>query len=318
MEGLRTSVRDLEHASDEIKDALVAHGVTRVTVMQEACMEAAIGRGKDVLCRAPTGSGKTLAYVIPIAMAIERDGGVQAIIMLPTRELASQVMTHAERYCGLSWTGACALCVGGAAGKPQEDAIRAGACVVIGTPGRIREFIERRVISLRGVKIQVLDEIDRLLDGGFEGDVEAAMKPPGSCQTLCFSATISAALSRFLEKKLVPGYVEVHHSGHGGSNVGGRVEHLSYAAKGGDESVGVAVLEAIDAYASERVDGRVVGQAIVFTETKSSAERLRATLTNMLTTVRIHASPRSFFFPRVVDDEENFKGFMRSESVPCS
>jgi superfamily II DNA/RNA helicase len=209
--------------------------------------------------------------------------GVRATVTLPTRELASQVLTHAKRYCG---EDECALVVGGASAQVQEDAIRRGARVVIGTPGRLKEFVDKRVFSLATVKIQVLDEIDRLLDGGFEGEIEAVMKPPGTCQTLCFSATISAALSRFLDRKLVPGYVEVHASGLGGSNVGGKVEHLSFATKHTDESIGIAVIDALQHYASARVDGTVGGQAIVFTETKTTAERLRATLSNMLTTVR--------------------------------
>jgi len=284
----RTRVEDVERfVSDDVKRALAAHGIERLTGMQEECLAAARGRGTDVVCRAPTGSGKTLAYVLPIAHALEsRSGvGVRAMVVAPTRELANQVKTHVERYCGER--DACALCVGGAAAKPQEDAIRVhGATIVVGTPGRIKEFIERGVIEMKTVEIQVLDEIDRLLDGGFEGEIEAVMKPPGTCQTLCFSATISPALSRFLDRKLVPGYAEVLATGRGGSNVGGRVEHLSYTTKAGDDATGIAVVDALEHYASKRVDGRVGGQAIVFTETKSTAERLRATLTNLLTTVR--------------------------------
>ena len=320
----RTRVEDVERfVSDDVKRALAAHGIERLTGMQEECLAAARGRGTDVVCRAPTGSGKTLAYVLPIAHALESGSGaregVRAIVVAPTRELANQVKTHVERYCGAR---VCALCVGGAAAKPQEDAIRVhGAKIVVGTPGRIKEFIERGVIEMKTVEIQVLDEIDRLLDGGFEGEIDAVMKPPGTCQTLCFSATISSALSRFLDRKLVPGYAEVLATGRGGSNVGGRVERLSYATKAGDDATGIAVVDALEHYASKRVDGRVGGQAIVFTETKSMAERLRATLTNQLTTVRT----RSSFFRytsrvdrSLVDDEQNFKGFMRLESVPCS
>lgn len=286
MDGLRTSTSALTLAHEDVRTRLIAHGVTRVTVTQELALEAVMRDEKDVVVAAPTGSGKTLAYVIPIACAIARDGdreGVMAMVITPTRELAGQVMGEMVKYCG---EGACAACAGGGDGKAQEEAIRGGARVVVGTPGRIREFIGRKIIALRGVRIQVLDEIDRLLDGGFEGDIEAVMKPPGTCQTLCFSATISVALSRFLERKLVPGYVQIQHFGRDGSNVGGKVEHLSYASKGGDASVGAAVVEAVECYASERVDGRVGGQAIVFTETKVAAERLRATLTNLLSTVR--------------------------------
>ena len=164
----------------------------------------------------------------------------------------------------------------------------------------------------------MLDEIDRLLDGGFEGEIDAVMRPPGTCQTLCFSATISAALSRFLDRKLVPGYAEVIVAGRGGSNVGGTVEHLAYATKSGDDAVGSAVVDALEHYAGKRVDGRVGGQAIVFTETKSTAERVRAMLTNMLTTVRAFEFFSSFSIESVVGDEQTIKGFMRLESVPCS
>ena len=316
-----------KYVSAATRARLRARGIDALNAMQLAVCEAAVGRRADATCRAPTGSGKTLAYVLPIAKMLERaardgsgggggGGAVRAMVVTPTRELASQVRTQCERYCG---EGSSALCVGGASAKAQEDAIRkGGAKIVVGTPGRMKEFIDRGVIEPRAVEIQVLDEIDRLLDGGFEGEIDAVMRPPGTCQTLCFSATISAALSRFLDRKLVPGYAEVVVAGRGGSNVGGMVEHLAYATKSGDDAVGSAVVDALEHYAGEHVDGRVGGQAIVFTETKSTAERVRAMLTNMLTTVRAFEFFSSFSIESVVDDEQTIKGFMRLESVPCS
>ena len=130
--------------------------------MQLAVCEAAVGRRADATCRAPTGSGKTLAYVLPIAKMLERaardgsgggggGGAVRAMVVTPTRELASQVRTQCERYCG---EGSSALCVGGASAKAQEDAIRkGGAKIVVGTPGRMKEFIDRGVIEPRAVEI---------------------------------------------------------------------------------------------------------------------------------------------------------------------
>ena len=316
-----------KYVSAATRARLLARGIEALNAMQLAVCEAATGRGADATCRAPTGSGKTLAYVLPIAKMLERaardgsgggggGGAVRAMVVTPTRELASQVRAECERCCG---EGSSALCVGGASAKAQEDAIRKGrAKIVVGTPGRMKEFIDRGVIDARAVEIQVLDEIDRLLDGGFEGEIDAVMRPPGTCQTLCFSATISAALSRFLDRILVPGYAEVIVAGRGGSNVGGTVEHLAYATKSGDDAVGSAVVDALEHYAGKRVDGRVGGQAIVFTETKSTAERVRAMLTNMLTTVRAFEFFFSFSIESVVGDEQTIKGFMRLESVPCS
>lgn len=275
--------------------SLLERGIERLTAAQERTLRAARGRGADVVCRAPTGSGKTLAYVLPIVGTVEDEGGrgtgVRAVVVTPTRELAAQV---AAEFGRCAEAGACAVVTGGGSAQAQEDAIRVGnAWIVVGTPGRLKEFVERGVIDLRTVEVQVLDEIDRLLDGGFEGEIEAVMRPPGSCQTLCFSATISASLSRFLDRRLVPGYAEIIEEGHGGSNVGGRVEHLCFSTKAGDEAIAMAVADALEHYASERVDGKVGGQAIVFTDTKSTAERVRVTLANMFSTVRLLS--REFF-----------------------
>lgn len=301
-----------------VMTSLKARSIERLTTIQERTLRAARAARADVVCRAPTGSGKTLAYVLPIADALwcekesrEGEDGVRAMIVTPTRELAAQVAAECERCCG---TESCAVVVGGASAKAQEDAIKVKrAKIVVGTPGRLKEFVERGVIDLRTVETQVLDEIDRLLDGGFEGEIEAVMRPPGACQTLCFSATISSSLSRFLDRRLVPGYAEIVSEGLGGSNVGGRVEHFCFATKAGDDAIGMAVAQALEHYASERVDGKVGGQAIVFTETKLTAERVRATLTNMFTTVRVYIflsiqnQVCSLVASLIVDDEQNLR-----------
>jgi len=278
--------------------SLLERGIERLTTTQTRTLRAARARGADVVCRAPTGSGKTLAYVLPVVGMVEecevRGRGVVAVVVTPTRELAAQV---AAEFGRCAEAGACAVVTGGASVQAQEDAIRVGnARIVVGTPGRLKEFVERGVIDPRTVRVQVLDEIDRLLDGGFEGEIEAVMRPPGSCQTLCFSATISASLSRFLDRRLVPGYAEIIAEGHGGSNVGGQVEHLCFSTKAGDEAIAMAVADALEHYASERVDGKVGGQAIVFTDTKATAERVRVTLANMFSTVRLRSREFDLLF----------------------
>jgi superfamily II DNA/RNA helicase len=290
-------------------------GVTHLTPVQERTLRAVIVDERDVLVQAPTGSGKTLAYLLPIAHALAKNdalvksggGGVSytpgspsAIVFLPTRELAAQVFAHAEKHVTAAGYPT-VLCVGGAPDAPQIAALKAGARVVIGTPGRIKEFVDRGVIKTDAVIVQVLDEADRLLDGGFEMDVEAVMRPPGGqCRTMCLSATMPAQLARFLQRRLPPDHAEVSLHGRGGSNVGGTLEHLAMSCHPND--VVATILAAVDAYAHGGGDGcggagvsetknnlnlgagdwkktSVTGQAIVFVETKASAEQLSGTLT---------------------------------------
>ena len=281
--------------STEAKDRMKAVGITHLTPVQERTIRAVVVDRLDVLVRAPTGSGKTLAYLLPIAHALARlppadlstPGRPNAIVFLPTRELAAQVHEHAERHVAAAGFP-CALVVGGADEKSQLAAVRANARCVIGTPGRIKEFVDRGVIKTDGVIAQVLDEADRLLDGGFERDVESVMTPPGgAARTMCLSATMPQSLARFLQRQLPPDHAVIDMFGKGGGNVGGSVEHLAATTRPID-LVGV-VLDAIDAYASgggqshrgDIDDGqsqRATGQTIVFVETKAFAEQLSGTL----------------------------------------
>jgi superfamily II DNA/RNA helicase len=301
--------------TQEAKARVKAVSVTHLTPVQERTLRAVIVDERDVLVQAPTGSGKTLAYLLPIAHALAKNdalvksggGGVSytpgspsAIVFLPTRELAAQVFAHAEKHVTAAGYPT-VLCVGGAPDAPQIAALKAGARVVIGTPGRIKEFVDRGVIKTDAVIVQVLDEADRLLDGGFEMDVEAVMRPPGGqCRTMCLSATMPAQLARFLQRRLPPDHAEVSLHGRGGSNVGGTLEHLAMSCHPND--VVATILAAVDAYAHGGGDGcggagvsetknnlnlgagdwkktSVTGQAIVFVETKASAEQLSGTLT---------------------------------------
>ena len=264
--------------------------------------------GRDVLVQAPTGSGKTLAYLLPLAHALAAEdasgpcdatphapGLPSAIVFLPTRELAAQVFAHAEAHVSAAGFP-CVLCVGGVPEAPQMAAIASGrGRVVVGTPGRVKEFFDRGAIRTDALIVQVLDEADRLLDGGFEQDVEAVMRPPGGrCRTMCLSATMPPRLARFLQRRLPPNHAEVSLHGRGGGNVGGAVEHLALTCHP-DDAIGT-ILAAVDAYAPKggagaeggEESGRGAGgnspvaaargQAIVFVETKAAAERLAGTL----------------------------------------
>ena len=154
--------------------------------------------GKDVIGEAATGSGKTLAFASGIIQRTEKGQGIQALIITPTRELAQQVadmITSLSKYKPLNITSI----YGGVSINPQIQNLRR-ANVVIGTPGRLWDHIQRKTIDLRRIKVLVLDEADRLLDMGFLPDVERIIrKIPERRQTLLFSATIGSEVSRLAE-----------------------------------------------------------------------------------------------------------------------
>ena len=271
-------------------------GITHLTPVQERTLRAIIVERLDVLVQAPTGSGKTLAYLLPLAHALEANDSIgdearfrgpgfpSALVVLPTRELAAQVFEHAEKHVARAGFP-CVLCCGGADERAQISGIKNGARVVIGTPGRIKAFVDRGVVKTEGVVFQALDECDRLLDGGFERDVEEVVRPPGGkTRTACFSATMPPGVVRFLQKRLPPDHATVTLRNAAGGNVGGGVEHLAFVTPA-EGKIG-AVIDAVDAYADgaraenplRHASSRVTGQTIVFVETKVHAERLAGAL----------------------------------------
>lgn len=157
--------------------------------------------GKDVIAGSATGSGKTLVFGSVIIKDCQRGKGIQALILTPTRELAEQVSNHLKgfsRYNPLSIV----VVYGGVSINPQIDALRT-ADVVVGTPGRILDHMERRTIDFRKVKILVLDEADRMFDMGFREDVEDIIgECPRQRQTMLFSATLSEEVSRLADRHM--------------------------------------------------------------------------------------------------------------------
>jgi len=149
--------------------------------------------GKDVIGGSATGSGKTLAFGAGLIQHSEHGRGVQALVLTPTRELADQVtkaLRLFSRYRPLKIIDV----YGGVSINPQIDALRY-ADIVVGTPGRILDHLERGTLRLQAVKILVLDEADRMLDMGFIDDVERIISQcPKERQTLLFSATLSPEL----------------------------------------------------------------------------------------------------------------------------
>src|SRR5450432_3395529 len=149
------------------KERLASVKFVTPTPVQAAAIPQAL-EGKDILATAQTGTGKTLAFLIPVMEKLlkAKTNTVQALVLVPTRELAMQVVDVYNALRGKQLTPA-ALVVGGLAEGAQIQAIRRGARMVVATPGRLQDFIDRKLINLTTVQTLVLDESDRMLDMGF-------------------------------------------------------------------------------------------------------------------------------------------------------
>jgi ATP-dependent RNA helicase DeaD len=191
-------------ANAALQRALVARGYTEPTTVQSAVLAPEIGE-RDLLVSAQTGSGKTVAYGLAFASTIMVNDALPpptaplALIIAPTRELAIQV--HAELAWLYEHTGARVVsCVGGMDPRREQRALAAGCHIVVGTPGRLQDHLERRHLDVSGLKVVVLDEADEMLDLGFRDELEFILgTTPTERRTLLFSATIAreiAALAR--------------------------------------------------------------------------------------------------------------------------
>jgi ATP-dependent RNA helicase RhlE len=218
--------------------------------------------GKDVLATAQTGTGKTLAFLIPIIEMLLREPAsqVNALVLLPTRELAMQVHEQYEAL-RVKITPKASLVIGGVNEKAQIQGIRVGAGLVIATPGRLQDFISRNLVDLRHIKILVLDEADRILDMGFLPAIQRIVGIlPKRRQTLCFSATLEQSVARLVNDYMrQPVRVEL------GSVLkpAESVELKAYEVRPGEK---MDVLRHL-LYAEK-------GQTLVFTRTKRGTQRL--------------------------------------------
>ncbi len=175
--------------SETLKKRITACNFITPTPVQAGAIPPAL-EGKDILATAQTGTGKTLSFLLPIIEKIEAEKtrGATALILLPTRELAMQVE---KAFKQLTSNISVALVVGGMAEGPQIEAMRRGARLIVATPGRLEDYIARKITRLDGVKILVLDEVDRMLDMGFKPAIRRiADILPKERQTLCYSATL--------------------------------------------------------------------------------------------------------------------------------
>jgi ATP-dependent RNA helicase RhlE len=183
-----------------LKDNLARNCFVEPTPIQAAAIEPAL-QGRDVIATAQTGTGKTLAFVLPIIERLTRrpgQSGIRAVVLAPTRELALQIQETFLMMAAGSGIQA-GIAVGGMNEQRQLQTIRKGAQVVIATPGRMFDFVNRKLFNLRHLEILVLDEADRMLDMGFLPTITKLMAAmPEERQTLFFSATIESSVKHLI------------------------------------------------------------------------------------------------------------------------
>ena len=181
--------------SEPVAGALRSRGISEPFPVQKLVIEDVLA-GTDVLVQSPTGSGKTLAFGVPIADRLDSNGPrPAALVLAPTRELASQIVDEMGSICRARALKLAAV-YGGVGINPQIKAVRS-AHVVVATPGRLEDLIERRAIDLSRIRILVLDEADRMLDMGFKPAVDRIVSLlPRKRQTLFFSATLEGAAGK--------------------------------------------------------------------------------------------------------------------------
>jgi ATP-dependent RNA helicase RhlE len=181
------------------KERLAAASFSTPTPVQAAAIPQAL-EGKDVLATAQTGTGKTLAFLIPIMEQFlqRKTHGVGALVLVPTRELAMQVVEVYNTIRGRMLQPA-ALVVGGLSEGTQISALRKGARLVVATPGRLEDFLDRKLVNFKDLRVLVLDEADRMLDMGFIPAIRRiASVLPKDRQTMCFSATLEASVAHLV------------------------------------------------------------------------------------------------------------------------
>jgi ATP-dependent RNA helicase RhlE len=251
---------------------------TEPTPIQEQAIPIILS-GADLIGCAATGTGKTAAFLLPLLdriSAVTRDG-VRSLIVAPTRELAGQIATHLRRLDPQGRVRTATL-VGGENIDRQIRELRRGVAVVIATPGRLIDHLDRNSIDLSRIEVLVLDEADRMLDMGFLPDIRRILaKLPAKRQTLLFSATMSPAIETLARSTLLqPQLVEVSPRGRAAVTVA----QTAYPVALGSKTA--LLLHLLESEGYQRV--------LVFTRTRRGAERLARLLASREYEVnRIHA-----------------------------
>lgn len=173
-----------------LQENLAAMGYQSMTEVQAASLPPALA-GSDIIAQAKTGSGKTASFAIPLLLKINpRDFGAQALVLCPTRELSSQVAGEIRKIARYRQNIKVVTLCGGQSIGPQIGSLEHGAHIIVGTPGRIKDHLRKKTLSLARVDTVILDEADRMLEMGFMEDLQTIIgETPSERQTLLFSAT---------------------------------------------------------------------------------------------------------------------------------
>ncbi len=247
----------------EIARAVREKGYEAPTPIQKGTIPGVIA-GRDLIGCAQTGTGKTAAFTLPILHRLRTGarGRLRALILTPTRELALQIGESLRVY-GRHVRLASAVIHGGVPYRPQEMALRRGVDILVATPGRLLDHMQRGKIDFRSLEVLVLDEADRMLDMGFIRDVRRIIRAlPGRRQTLFFSATMPDEVRR-LSKEILrdPVNVEV-------------APRRSAPAPGVRQSLLPVARERKRELLAHLVEKEARGQTLVFTKTKHGADKL--------------------------------------------
>ncbi len=250
--------------SADLVAALAAEGINAPFQVQERALPIVLAGG-DLLAKSPTGSGKTLAFGIPLVQRTDRSQGrPSSLVLVPTRELAVQVadvIAMLAKPRGLS----VATAVGGVALGPQAKAA-ARAHILVATPGRLQDLIDRRLVSVEHVHVLVLDEADRMLDMGFKPQVDKIVRRlPEQRQTLFFSATLDGEVGE-LARAYTSGAVRIE-ADLPSEALPGAIDHQFVPVTAENK-----VDKLVDLLRGDR------GLALIFVRTKRGAERLERRL----------------------------------------
>src|SRR5881409_4336637 len=246
----------------ELVRAVADEGYAHPTPIQSEAIPLALA-GRDLIGSAQTGTGKTAAFVLPILQRLQAGarGVLRALILVPTRELAEQV-TQSIRAYGRHTHLKGAAVYGGVGMEPQTRALKHGVDMVVATPGRLLDHMERGHVDFSQLEVLVLDEADRMLDMGFAPDVRRILRAlPERRQTMLFSATVSPEVDALARTAL---------DSHASVEIGRRatpaegIEHVVVAT---DKLQKRGVLARI-------LQAKPAGQTLIFTRTKYGADKL--------------------------------------------
>jgi len=258
-----TSFADLG-VDQDIVDTLASKGITDAFPIQEQTIPLGLP-GQDIIGQAKTGTGKTFGFGIPVVqrLGLDPEPGVKALIVVPTRELAVQVYEDIDMLTSGRSTSVVAI-YGGKAYEGQIEQLKAGAQIVVGTPGRLIDLSNQRLLDLSHATEVVLDEADKMLDLGFLPDIEKIFqKVPAVRHTQLFSATMPGPIVA-LARRFMNNPIHIRATDPDEGLTQANIRHLVYRAHALDKDEVIArILQA---------EGR--GKTVIFTRTKRAAQKL--------------------------------------------